>query len=309
MLKQIFLNLGLVMVFRDWGLGIEVILILKKFRLVIKMKIILNFKVEKFGFTVPLSRGEVPIAIGIGVRTFSAFLLLFILAFSNCKKESNVFKSTGSITTETRSLPPFTKLTVYKNITTLIVQDTVDYVKITCGKNLLDGIIAEVEGEHLTITNVNKTNWVRSYKNQFIAEVHCKQLFDVRYESSGNLTVQQPFLVDSFFIQSGDGTGSIILDLQARVLFAVLNTSVADITVKGKINIQYLFNNAQGFIDARAVENSYTYMRSNSTNDCKVRVKDVLDAEIEYQGNIYYYGNPTTVNLKQTGTGKLIKAD
>ena len=166
-----------------------------------------------------------------------------------------------------------------------------------------------MEGEHLTITNVNKTNWVRSYKNKFIAEVHCKQLLDVRYESSGNLTMQQPFLVDSFFIQSGDGTGSIVLDLQARVLFGVLNTSVADLTVKGKIAIQYLFANAQGFIDARDVENSYTYIRSNSTNDCKVRVKDVLDAEIEYQGNIYYYGNPTTVHLKRTGTGNLIKAD
>jgi hypothetical protein len=261
--------------------------------------------IEKYCFNVPLSFGE-----WLGVRTIpSSLLLLFILALNSCKKESNVFKSTGPIASEIRSLNSFNRLTVLKNITTYIVQDTVNFVKITCGENLLDGISTNVEGEHLTITNLNKTNWVRSYKNKFIAEVHCKQLVDVRYESSGNLTIQDPLVVDSFFVQSGDGTGSMLLNLNARVLFAVLNTSVADLTVKGKIQINYLFNNAQGFMDTREVENSYTYMRSNSTNDCKVRVKDVLDAEIEYQGNIYYYGNPTKVNLKKTGTGNLIKAD
>lgn len=274
------------------------------------MKIVLKFIVKKFGINFPLSFGEGRVSYQEGVRTVQPFLFLFIiLAFSNCKKESNVFKSTGPTATETRNLNPFKKLTVLKNITTYIVQDTANFVKISCGKNLLDGISTTVEGEHLTITNLNKTNWVRSYKNKFIAEVHCKQLVDVRYESSGNLTIQEPLLADSFFVQSGDGTGSMSINLNARVLFAVLNTSVADLTVKGKIQINYLFNNAQGFIDTREVENSYTYMRSNSTNDCKVRVKDLLDAEIEYQGNIYYYGNPTTVNLKKTGTGNLIKAE
>ena len=269
------------------------------------MKMILKFLVQKFGINVPLSLRKGP-----GVRLTPAYLfLLFLLTFNSCKKESNVFKSSGPVTSETRSLNSFDKLTVLKNITAYIIQDTANFVKITCGKNLLDGISTNVEGGHLTVTNLNKTNWVRSFKNKFIVEVHCRQLVDVRYESSGNLTVAEPLSADSFFIQSGDGTGSMFLNLNARVLYAVLNTSVADLTVKGKIQINYLFNNAQGFIDTRQVENSYTYMRSNSTNDCKVRVKDFLDAEIEYHGNIYYYGDPTTVNLKKTGTGNLIKAD
>jgi hypothetical protein len=246
------------------------------------------------------------------LKQLSALLLIVcMLIFNSCKKDSfcNCLKSTGGTVTEVRYLTEFNKLEIKKNVKVFIVQDSVSIAKVTCGKHLMDGVSTEVIDGKLTITNKNRCNWSRSFQNEFIVELHCPNLVDIRYSTSGDLVMLNRFKVDSLFIESGLGSGSIVLDLDVRALYAVLNTSVADLTIKGKVDLSYLFANAQGFIDAREVENSYTYMRTNATNDCKVKVNDHLDAEIEAEGNIYYYGSPGTVNLKKTGTGNLIKAD
>ena len=242
---------------------------------------------------------------------FIVATLICITFISSCTKDPlcNCLKSTGSTVTETRSLAFFNQLEVGKNVELLIVQDSVYFAKVTCGKNLMDGIEITIVNNKLNITNNNRCNWTRSYANDFVVELHCPDLVDIRYSSSGNLTMLNHFKTDSLYLESGLGTGSVILDLDVRVLYAVLNTSVADLTIKGKVEVSYLFANAQGFIEAREVQNYYTYMRSNSTNDCRIKCSGHLDAEIEGQGDIYYYGNPPDVYLKKTGTGSLIKGD
>ncbi|MEO8150636.1 MAG: DUF2807 domain-containing protein [Bacteroidia bacterium] len=239
-------------------------------------------------------------------------LCLFLISFSSCKKDSfcNCLKSTGSTATEKRDLATFNKIEIDKNIDVFLVQDSVSYAKVTCGKNLLDGVSTEVSEGRLTITNKNKCNWSRSFKNEFVVEVHCAELMEIIFSTSGDLTMLNQFKVDSLYMQSDIGSGSILMNLDSRIFYGVLNTGVADLTVKGKVGGNYLLANGQGFIDTSELENGYAYLRSNATNDCKVRVTGQLDVEIEAIGNIYYYGDPHVVNLiKHSGTGKLIKAD
>ncbi|MBL7925858.1 MAG: DUF2807 domain-containing protein [Bacteroidia bacterium] len=237
-------------------------------------------------------------------------LSLMLLCFYSCKDETcNCLKSTGSIGNTKVILDDFTKLTVDKNITTTIVTDTVCYAKVTAGKNLLDGIVFTQTQKSLSITNNNKCNWLRSYKNAFQVELHVKNLQEIQYASSGNLTLAAGFATDSLFIFSGTGAGSIIANVNVRVLNIVLNTGVADVTVAGNSTVNYFYSNGQGFIDTRNMKNHYTYIRSSGTNDCYVKTQNHLDAEIEAIGNIYYYGNPQTVNLKRNGTGNLIKGN
>jgi hypothetical protein len=47
-------------------------------------------------------------------------------------------------------------------------------------------------------------------------------------------------------------------------------------------------------------------MNNKGSNDCYVWVTYHLGAEIENIGNIYYRGDPVTINANITGTGQLI---
>ena len=66
--------------------------------------------------------------------------------------------------------------------------------------------------------------------------------------------------------------------------------------------------NAAGecFVNAQNLQTTYTFIVYNSTGQANVNATGELDAVVNYQGNIYYSGNPT-VHLSGTGTGKLIK--
>jgi hypothetical protein len=236
------------------------------------------------------------------------FYLMFFIAYGCNDDSCNCLKSTGSTTTQTISIADFNTLYVTDNITTTIISDTVCFAKVTAGKNLIDGIAFNQTSNKLTISNNNKCNWLRSYKNMFKVELHVKALQEIQYASSGNLTLASGFVADSIFIFSGTGAGSIIGNVNARVINAVLNTGVADLTLSGNSVVNYFYCNGQGFIDTRNMNNYYTYIRSSATNDCYISVNSHLDAEIEAIGNIFYYGNPQTVNVKRTGTGNLIHA-
>lgn len=239
-----------------------------------------------------------------------ALLFVLTLLLNSCTKEPfcNCFKSAGSEVTEKRNLTEFTYLLVQKNVEVLLVQDSANYAKVTCGNHLVDGIVTEVKDGKLYITNSNRCNWGRSYKNQFVVEVHCKNLINIEYAAAGDLKMLNQFKLDSLYFESTDGSGSVLLNLDARCLYAVLNTAVADLAVTGTIKVNYFFANAQGFFDASELNADYVYMRSNTANYCKVNSKNQLDAEIEATGNIYYTGVPQILNLKQVGSGKLIKS-
>lgn len=238
------------------------------------------------------------------------FAIVLITLINSCKKDSlcNCLRSAGDTVTEKRNLTSFTSLLVERNVAVDLIQDSICYAKITCGKHLMDGIVTEVKDGKLDVSNINRCNWSRSYKNEFVVEVHCKELINIEYAAAGNLTMLNQFNLDSLYIESTDGSGSVLLNINARVLYAVLNTAVADITINGNSKVNYFFANAQGFFDAGKLNADYVYMRSNTANYCKVNIKNQLDAEIEATGNIYYTGNPLILNLKQTGSGKLIKS-
>ena len=85
----------------------------------------------------------------------------------SCSKENrwDCIKRTGKPAIETRTLPPFTKIYLKDNIDLFIKQGITEEVKIEAGSNLISLIKTEVDSGILHISNDNRCNWARSYKN------------------------------------------------------------------------------------------------------------------------------------------------
>ena len=71
-------------------------------------------------------------------------------------------------------------------------------------------------------------------------------------------------------------------------------------------NENYIYVNDVGILNAGNLETNYTYIRSSSTGDCRLKVNNEVGYEILYTGNIYYTGNAAIVSQLVEGTGKLI---
>lgn len=239
----------------------------------------------------------------------NAFILLFIAAtLTTCKKDHmlDCFKSAGKTETEIRAANPFTRIDLKNNVDLIIVPNSSFYIKVTAGDNLIDGIITELSGETLYIRNENRCNWMRSFKNQYTVEVGMDKPVKIDYYGSGDITCKDTIRTDEFFFDCWNGSGTIDLLFNCSKTHINNNIGRADYLVNGYSGVSFIYMNDVSPINASGMKTGYSYIRNRSTGDCHINVSTELVADIEYNGNIYYSGNPASVVKNISGSGKVV---
>lgn len=242
-------------------------------------------------------------------RKFNILILsAILLLFSSCKKDSwcNCLENTGGEHSEIRQIADFHTIEMDNNVDVILTPGTTTQVKVTCGKNLVDGIKTEVSNGILHISNINKCNWLRDFKNKFTVEVTYKKLEYITNLGNGNLNCSDTLIADRFQVDSWNGTGVLNFIIDCREIYFKLHTGPGDIVASGKTGIMYVYTAGNGFVKVAAVESDNTYVTSKSTGDCEVSVSKTLEAIIEYHGDVYYKGVPTSIHTELTSSGKLI---
>ena len=169
-------------------------------------------------------------------------------------------------------------------------------------------IKSEVRDSCLYLTNENKCNWVRSFKDKVNIYVTCIKIKGlVNNIGSGNITSLDTLYTDYFQLDDFDGSGIINLKLVANTSWFNLHTGPADLVVNGRSGLSYLYSVGNGSADLKNFPSNGYYITNNSTNNCYVNVQKELDVKIGYIGNIYYSGSPYKITTNITGSGKLIK--
>lgn len=235
-------------------------------------------------------------------------IILLLLTLTTCKKEHmlDCFKSAGSTITENRTATPFINIELKDNVDLIINPNTTPYIKVTAGENLIDGIKTELSGNTLYIRNENKCNWMRSFKNTYTVEVGVDKPAKIFYEGSGDINCKDTIRTDEFIFDSFNGSGSINFLFNCKKTHLKNHIGRCDINAKGISGENIIYVNDTGVMDVSNLETSYTYIRSSTTGDCRIRVNNELGYEILYTGNIYFTGNATIVSELVEGTGKLI---
>ncbi len=237
-----------------------------------------------------------------------AGIVFFATVFSACEKDHmlDCFKGTGSDITEMRTTPAFTRVEIKNNVDVVIYPGHNFKVEITAGKKLIDGITTEVKDGMLLIKNENKCNWVRSFKNKFSARIWLPELKELNAWDAGNVTVADTIRYHTFTFNSYGSSGSIQLLFNTNFIYNNIHTGPADITMKGKAGINFLYHNGNGPVHAEELYTDITYTENKGTNNSFIWAKGLLSAKISYIGNIYYKGVPDSVEVVKNGSGKLI---
>lgn len=237
-----------------------------------------------------------------------SLLICTSLFYWGCKKENrfDLIKRTGEIVEEERILDDFESLEVHSNINVFLVQDTVCYVKIKAGKNLLAKLQTNIDGKLLTIKNTNKGNFTRSYKNKIEVFVHFMKLNELIYKGTGPITSENVIHNDVFTFNSWDGADTVKLNLEVPLVFANIHTGVADLIVHGKANQLYAYARGSGAFRLQNFICKNVYTNNISSSDHYFYAENRLEALVQYVGNTYCIGNPKEVNKTENNKGKLI---
>lgn len=235
-------------------------------------------------------------------------LLPGVFFIQACKKENmcDCFKSTGGTTTEVRNLSGFSKIELNNNVDLVVTPGKPFSCKVTAGSHLIDMITTEVHDQTLEIRNLNKCNWVRSFKNKYTVEVSMPSFTYLYYSGSGTITTLDTIRENEFVMDGWTCSGSVNLMLHTGTSWLTIHTGTADVTASGISGVCYIYSAGAGPYNCTNLETGYSFITNQSTNDCYIYVTQELEAKLNLQGNIYYRGEPHKIEKELNGTGELI---
>jgi hypothetical protein len=235
-------------------------------------------------------------------------LMLSALCFS-CDKgdQFDCVKSTGKIIREERVVPFYKTIYLEDNIQLVLTNDTTGKITIEAGDNLVKKIKTSVNGGVLHITNENKCNWVRSYKKLITAYIGIKNLEDIFHIGHGDIS-SEGILTKKRIIIHHYSSGDIRLNLNSEWLWLDMDR-LGNFTLEGQSDTLIAFTYGLGQLKSEHLLTHVCYLIHQGPADAYVYSDNILGVDIKNKGNIFYYGNPGTVDITKTGTGNLIKGD
>jgi hypothetical protein len=235
---------------------------------------------------------------------------LIVLLFSNCKKanERTCWKSSGEQTTKIIPVTSFEKLELYEHIKYTLIQDSLNFVEIKAGKNLIDLIDISSENSILKIENLNKCNFLGYQKRKVAVEIHLKELKEIYFRGTDSLVNKGILNLNNLNVEIEDGAGSINFNLNSKSLNFLIPHGWGDFTLKGIANFLRVDIDGSGFFDTRnlQVQDSISILSISpilskiNAENCKLKV------ELNGDGDLWYYGIPTILQKNEYSKGRVV---
>lgn len=215
------------------------------------------------------------------------------------------FVSTGLISKDKRVLTQFDSVKIGRRMQLILVEDTVNYVIVEAGNKISDNIKTTINNGLLSIENTNKCNWVRSYKNEIIIELHFNNLRHIHVEGSTNIESRDTLKQEELTFEFRDCAGDVNLLVNNKKLSIIQHTGASDIVVKGKTDdlTVYMASLATGDYDELFAKT--VYVQTLSSSYCRVFATDSFYFIVDGNGSIYYKGNGVVTHFERNGNGSI----
>jgi hypothetical protein len=243
------------------------------------------------------------------LKKLNILLIVFVAVFSySCGKESSCIKNTGTKTSEVRSISStINKIKIEDNIDLVITQDSIVSLIIEGGENLLPYIKTNLNGSTLEISNDNKCNFLRSYKEKITVYLSVSNITYIDYTGKGNISSTNTLAFPEFTIETKNGTGSVNLSLKSNNISILSHTGATDFKLSGVTSNLYAYTGSNSWMFLSNLTANTVHVNTNGTGDVIVKPVNTLLVELSSLGNIIYNGNPVVNVSSHTGSGKIIK--
>ncbi len=247
-------------------------------------------------------------------RHFTRLSLIFwvwivVVVLASCGEDAafECFKTAGAEATREVDLDSFDQLVLHDGVNLVISQGPVQKVVVKGGRNLLSKVVVAVTDGTLEIFDENRCNWVREL-DQLEVRVTVPDLSAIRQQGYGRISSVGKLQLDALLVEVRDGPGDIVLDLAATELVEVATNGLSNITLRGSTPTLRIFTySSQGKVLARGLAADVVEVYHDGLNTLEVFPVAALLGDLLSSGNVVYFCEPGQVQVRETGTGRLLK--
>jgi hypothetical protein len=236
--------------------------------------------------------------------SFFFFVLLIAVSTTRCKKPGCT-GSAGVSTTQARQLSSFNKVRLQDNINLVLIQSDNDKIEITGPEGITANVQTIIENDELIISNETTCRWLRDTDEKVTARLYAKNISQLLYEGSGNVSNTDTLKFNDLRINSEIGAGIVELTVDMQRLAVIILKENASMIMHGKAGHVETYTNARGILNLSDLQTSTMYMIYSGLADTHIQVTDELDATIRYRGNVYCKGNPVVKRSDYFSSGQL----
>lgn len=205
---------------------------------------------------------------------------------------------------ETRELDNFNKISLAVPAQVYLEQGSDQLFEIEGDDEMLDHIITEVSGGHLHI-KMEKEWQNRNWRNKPVIRIRVSELYALKVTGSGSVESRSTFRSENMDV-AVTGSGNLQLPLETAEL-EVSITGSGDVELSGSANTATIKITGSGKLNAEELIARECDIRISGSGDCQIHSANSLEARISGSGRVYYSGSPKHVNVKSTGSGKVMK--
>ncbi len=215
---------------------------------------------------------------------------------------SKKVKGNGNVTTQTRHVGSFNKVSVGGSFDVYLVNGNEGELTIEGEENLLPYIETEVISGRLNIQFEENTNIQITEK--LVVTVPFKSIESVALGGSGDIIAKKRIEAETVSFAIG-GSGNITADVKA----STVKTSIGG---SGNIKLKGTTENLKCAIGGSGNVKAYNLTTNNvkasiaGSGDIQIKVKDKIKATVVGSGNIYYKGNPSFIDSNSLGSGDVV---
>lgn len=233
-------------------------------------------------------------------------IFLAVLGYFIFSRSYSRFILSGTMTTESRSVKPFTKLKLEGVFRTVITQDGgPESVKVVADKNLQKTVTLDSEEETLTIGT--KTNTRLSEPGRVVVYVNVKELTELYNSSVGAVESKGVLKSESLKLQT-EAVGKTTLNIKTGHLTADLN-SVGAIELSGSATAAEISNNSVGKLSAYELKTETLDLKNDAVGAAEICASKELTIDHRGVGAVHYKGGAKLKSLNDDGVGKVSKAE
>jgi hypothetical protein len=215
-------------------------------------------------------------------------------------------KGNGHVTTEDRTVSPFTKITV-EGVFPVELSQTggPESVKVETDENLQSTVVVKTDGDELIIKSAKEESISRSTKMKVY--INIKKVSDIDFKSVGALTSTNTLKLDSVNLRS-ESVGKLNLAIDAQYLHADLE-SVGSTELSGNVYEARINNKSVGALSAFDLKTKVMMIHSTSVGVTEVYADSAFYIRSAAIGALFYKGGGDVKELKSEGIGRVQKKD
>lgn len=247
------------------------------------------------------------------MKNYWIYILLISIAVISCKKaeDRSCLKFVGDESSKIIPVGETDSLYLFDNIIYTLIPDTANFVELKGGENLLNHIKCLSSNDKLEVRNINKCNFIRSYKKKVTAFIHVKEIKYIHFEGTEVLTNQDTLKSGELRLVVRDGAGPVELTVENGYMSAAITHGWGDFTLHGTTNSAFLNCSTNSFCNTSNLNvESDLIVYSNSGGNMTVNAAGAdLHATIKRDGNILYTGVPNSIVVEDNGDGEVVSVD